>query len=223
MEKKGNPGGEHSLPIKKTQSAGFQGVRELHHRKAWWLGSAELNLPVVSAQCWALKEKNSNSVYPCNVGNATSWYLSGKINSSSYVVLGWVTVLQFLSLCISWIYLCSFSRMWYVMLTPWNNSIVNPSPPLPVHHIYRRKELVEVHTDNTTGLSEHINILYAANHMHQSVQNRVVCDGVLRRKNQSGESRQDKTVKGYWRLNWMNLWITFSLPPPLKARVGSVF
>lgn len=65
-----------------------------------------------------------------------------------------------------------------VMLTPCSTETL--PPPQLVHDIRHRKELVEVHTDRTTGLSEHVNMLYAAGCMHHGVHNRLTYDDVLR-------------------------------------------
>lgn len=68
-----------------------------------------------------------------------------------------------------------------------------PSPPprtpssLSITATQERGELAGVRTK--TGLSEHVSMLCVGSCIHHSVQNRAVCDGMLRYQNQCGEGR----------------------------------
>lgn len=123
----------------KTFSAGFRGVREPRHGKAWWLGRAALRQPAVSVHRWALNTRGS--VYPPGVGDGEFTNVSGKIDSLSSLVLAQVKVFHFLPAHISWIYLC----VRFVFLS--SNAAVEASP---LNSLSISAPGEEVHGDSTS-------------------------------------------------------------------------
>lgn len=101
VERKEAQEGDRRPPTKnkKNLSAGFRGVREPRHGKAWWLGRAALRQPAVSVHRLALN--THGSVYPPGFGAGEITNVSGKIDSLSLLVPARVKVFHFLPAHIS--------------------------------------------------------------------------------------------------------------------------